>query len=104
MKFLTRLLLLALTLLPAAAQAFIPAATTDAFDRPYKVTDAWGNTLTHGYDAQGNRTSTTAGTLASSGGSLTSTTFDQLNRPTAQTGPGGTTHIGYDKSSPRRLG
>lgn len=67
----------------------------DAFDRPVKVTDAWGNNLTHGYDAQGNRISTTA----QPGGSVTSIGYDALNRPTAQSGAGGLTRIGYDKSS-----
>lgn len=71
------------------------ATSYDAFDRPVKVTDAWGNSLTHGYDAQGNRISTTA----QPGGSVTSIGYDALNRPTAQSGAGGLTRIGYDKSS-----
>ncbi|WP_239384283.1 deaminase domain-containing protein [Delftia tsuruhatensis] len=72
--------------------------TYDAFNRPVRVTDAWGNSLTHGYDAQGNRVSTTAAVASVPGGSATTIEYDALNRRTSQGGAGGTTRISYDKS------
>ena len=66
----------------------------DAFNRPVKITDAWGNSLTHSYDAQGNRTSTNA----SPGGNITSYSYDALNRRTSQSGASGASQISYDRS------
>ncbi len=73
--------------------------TYDAFNRPVKATDAWGNSLTHSYDPQGNRIGTTAATASAPGGSVTTIEYDALNRRTSQSGAGGTTRISYDKSS-----
>ncbi|WP_454708512.1 RHS repeat-associated core domain-containing protein [Delftia acidovorans] len=73
--------------------------TYDAFNRPVKVTDAWGNSLTHSYDPQGNRIGTTAATASAPGSSVTTIQYDALNRRTSQSGAGGTTRISYDKSS-----
>ena len=95
-------------LAPAAAQAQAQAdsqgtrtetTTYDAFNRPVKATDAWGNSLTHSYDPQGNRIGTTAATASAPGCSVTTIEYDALNRRTSQSGAGGTTRISYDKSS-----
>ena len=71
------------------------STTYDAFNRAVKVTDAWGNSLTHSYDSQGNR----VGTTASPGGSITTIQYDALNRSISQSGAGGLSRISYDKSS-----
>ena len=50
-------------------------ATYDPFDRPEIVTDAFGKTIRHGYDAAGNRT-----TLTAPDGLVTRYSYDALNR------------------------
>src|SRR5260370_10399599 len=53
--------------------------TYDAFNRPVKATDAWGNSLTHSYDPQGNRIGTTAATASARSEEHTSELQSHLN-------------------------
>jgi YD repeat-containing protein len=64
----------------------------DAFNRLEQETDPWGDTITHTYDAQGNRKSTTAQ------GSTTRYDYDVLNRRKAVTAAGGTIETVYDRT------
>ena len=77
----------------------VETTTYDAFNRPLQVTDAWGNSLTHSYDAQGNRTGTIARAQGAGAGAVTTIEYDSLNRAISYTGAGGLTRISYDKSS-----
>lgn len=70
-------------------------AVTIAYDnrnRVQSVTDVFGRAISYGYDANGNRTSMSLGTLAG-----TSYTYDALNRPTQLTdNTGANVTYGYD--------
>ena len=67
--------------------------TFDDFDRLESVTDRWGQVITYGYDANGNRTSLQAP------GQSTSYTFDGLNRLETVTTAGGLTRYTYHPNS-----
>ena len=69
------------------------AQTFDDFDRLESVTDRWGQTITYGYDANGNRTSLQAPNQS------TSYTFDGLNRLETVTTSGGLTRYTYHPNS-----
>ena len=67
--------------------------TFDDFDRLESVTDRWGQVITYGYDANGNRTSLQAPNQS------TSYTFDGLNRLETVTTSGGLTRYTYHPNS-----
>ncbi len=71
--------------------AQVTTRTYDTFDRLQSVTDRWGNSLTHGYDANGNRIQ-----LTDPGGLTTLYGYDQLNRlRTANVSGAGLTEYDY---------
>ena len=71
----------------------IDSRNYDDFDRLFNRTDSFNKTLQYRYDLNGNRTG-----LTDSDGTLTSYTFDGLNR-TATVRTNGTTAYQYDRSS-----
>jgi RHS repeat-associated protein len=64
--------------------AQLTTRTFDTFDRLQSVTDRWGNSLTHGYDVNGNRTR-----LTDPDSKTTSYGYDALNRLRTVNLPGG---------------
>ena len=69
------------------------ARAYDDFNRLQRETDPWGDAVTHTYDAQGNRTGTTAQ------GSTTLYSYDELNRRVAVTAVGGPVVTTYDRTN-----
>ncbi|WP_171092235.1 RHS repeat-associated core domain-containing protein [Usitatibacter rugosus] len=65
----------------------------DRFNRLQSETDPWGDTITHLYDTQGNRKSTTAQ------GSTTLYGYDSLNRRISTTASGGAIQTTYDRTN-----
>lgn len=72
----------------------ITSKSYDTFDRLVSITDAFGETISHGYDANGNRI-----TLTDPDNTVSRYTYDALNRVTHVTNGGGTTTYTYDRSS-----
>ncbi len=66
--------------------------TYDTFNRLERETDPWGDIIRHTYDAQGNRTATTAQGATSNYG------FDALNRRISVTAAGGAITTTYDRT------
>ncbi len=68
----------------------------DAFNRLERETDPWGDVVSHTYDAQGNRTGTSAD------GSTTRYSYDELNRRVSITAAGGAVTIAFDRQVSHR--
>ena len=72
----------------------ITQKTYDNFDRLEQVTDAFGEIIRYGYDANGNRTR-----LTDPDGQVTQYQYDALNRVASVVNNSGVSNYAYDRSS-----